>query len=114
MSWIAKLKLCSAAIEACYEPLKPYSSGSIHAFSADPHLLAYSPESAIAEKFQSMVQLDSANSRMKDFYDIWLLATGHPFDGSVVSEVLQATFTLRLGSFLQMQEAPDPRAGGFP
>jgi hypothetical protein len=61
-----------------------------------------------------MVQLDSANSRMKNFYDIWLLATGHPFDGSVVSEALQATFTRRLGSFLQMKEAPDPRAGGFP
>jgi len=58
-----------------------------------PHLLAYSPESAIAEKFQAMVLLDSANSRMKDFYDIWLLASGHPFEGSVVSHALQATFT---------------------
>jgi len=60
-----------------------------------PHLLAYSPESAIAEKFQAMVMLDSANSRMKDFYDIWLLASGHPFEGAVVSHALQATFTQR-------------------
>lgn len=60
-----------------------------------PHLLAYSPESAIAEKFQAMVLLDSANSRMKDFYDIWLLASSHSFEGSVVSNALQATFTRR-------------------
>lgn len=64
-----------------------------------PHLLAYSPESAIAEKFQAMVLLDSANSRMKDFYDIWLLARGHPFKGSVVSHALQATFTRRQTPF---------------
>ena len=60
-----------------------------------PHLLAYSPESAIAEKFQAMVLLDSANSRMKDFYDIWLLARGHSFEGSVLSHALQTTFTRR-------------------
>jgi hypothetical protein len=32
---------------------------------------------------------------MKDFYDIWLLASGHPFEGSVLSHALQATFTRR-------------------
>jgi len=64
-----------------------------------PHLLAYSPESAIAEKFQAMVILDSANSRMKDFYDIWLLAKGHPFEGSVVSHALQTTFVRRQTPF---------------
>jgi len=60
-----------------------------------PHLLAYSPESAIAEKFQAMVALDSTNSRMKDFYDIWLLARHHPFDGRVVSRAIEATFAKR-------------------
>ncbi|MDX1589419.1 MAG: nucleotidyl transferase AbiEii/AbiGii toxin family protein [Oleiphilaceae bacterium] len=34
----------------------------------------YSPESTIAEKFQAMVHLGELNSRMKDFYDIWLLS----------------------------------------
>ncbi|MEW6245828.1 MAG: nucleotidyl transferase AbiEii/AbiGii toxin family protein [Nitrospirota bacterium] len=60
-----------------------------------PHLLAYSPESAIAEKFQAMVILDSANSRMKDFYDISLLARTHPFKGAVLSQAIQATFERR-------------------
>ena len=37
-----------------------------------PRLRAYPPETVIAEKFQAMVALGRANSRMKDFYDIWL------------------------------------------
>jgi len=66
-----------------------------------PHLLAYSPESAIAEKFQSMVVLDSANSRMKDFYDIWLLARSHSFKGAVLSRAIHATFARRHTSLPQ-------------
>ena len=37
-------------------------------------LLAYPVESAIAEKLQAMVALGGANSRMKDFYDLWIFA----------------------------------------
>jgi hypothetical protein len=39
-----------------------------------PVLRGYSMESAIAEKFQAMVKLGVLNSRMKDFYDIWVLS----------------------------------------
>ncbi len=60
-----------------------------------PHLLAYTPESAIAEKFQAMVELELANSRMKDFYDIWLLANNLSFDGEILSKAIKATFTKR-------------------
>jgi len=38
-----------------------------------PRLRAYPRETVIAEKFQAMVALGRANSRMKDFYDVWLL-----------------------------------------
>lgn len=38
-------------------------------------LWVYSKESIIAEKFQAMVYLAQANSRMKDFYDIAMLAS---------------------------------------
>ena len=37
-------------------------------------LLAYNRETAIAEKFEAMVKLGELNSRMKDFFDIALLA----------------------------------------
>jgi predicted nucleotidyltransferase component of viral defense system len=39
-----------------------------------PQLRCYSRESAIAEKLEAMVKLGELNSRMKDFYDIWMLA----------------------------------------
>ncbi len=32
---------------------------------------------------------------MKDFYDLWFLATEYPFDRKVLSEAIQATFTRR-------------------
>jgi hypothetical protein len=38
-----------------------------------PRLRGYSRESAIAEKFEAMIKLGILNSRMKDFFDVWLL-----------------------------------------
>ena len=44
-----------------------------------PSLRAYPPETVIAEKFQAMVALGLANTRLKDFYDIWILAKTYDF-----------------------------------
>lgn len=60
-----------------------------------PHLLAYTPENAIAEKYQAMVELDKANSRMKDFHDIWTLARNLDFEGERLSEAIRRTFERR-------------------
>ena len=60
-----------------------------------PELLGYSRESAIAEKFQAIVYLEEINSRMKDFYDIWLLATHFEFNGLTLSEAIEQTFRRR-------------------
>jgi hypothetical protein len=60
-----------------------------------PELLAYPPESAIAEKFQTIVELDAANSRMKDFYDIWTLGRHLEFEGTALSKAIKATFERR-------------------
>lgn len=57
-----------------------------------PALLGYTPESAIAKKFQAMVELDLANTRVKDFYDIWLLSQNLKFQGEVLSEAIKTTF----------------------
>ena len=46
-----------------------------------PKLRAYRPETSIAEKFHAMVVLGGANSRMKDFFDIYVLASRLEFDG---------------------------------
>lgn len=40
-----------------------------------PHLQTYPPATAISEKAEAMVTLGLLNSRLKDFYDIWLLTT---------------------------------------
>ena len=60
-----------------------------------PELLCYSRESTIAEKFQAMVALGSLNSRMKDFFDIWLLARQFEFDLPTLAEAISATFDQR-------------------
>jgi len=60
-----------------------------------PSLLAYSRETVVAEKFQAMVMLGMANSRMKDFYDIWILCQRFEFDGSTLRNAIRATFDRR-------------------
>lgn len=63
---------------------------------AEPiRLLAYPPEAAIAEKYQAMVDLGTLNSRMKDFYDIWVLARVVAFNGGTLSRAIGATFVRR-------------------
>ncbi|RLC36677.1 nucleotidyl transferase AbiEii/AbiGii toxin family protein [candidate division Kazan bacterium] len=60
-----------------------------------PRMKAYSREATIAEKFQAMVYLGSINSRMKDFYDIWLLSRHFDFDGNILADAIKATFEHR-------------------
>jgi predicted nucleotidyltransferase component of viral defense system len=60
-----------------------------------PRLRAYPYETVIAERFQAMVMLGRANSRMKDFYDIWVLARSHEFDGDRLARAIAATFARR-------------------
>jgi Nucleotidyl transferase AbiEii toxin, Type IV TA system len=60
-----------------------------------PRLHAYSKESVIAEKFEAMVKLGIANSRMKDFYDLWVLAQRFEFESATLAAAIQATFETR-------------------
>ncbi len=60
-----------------------------------PHLNVYSLESAIAEKFEAIVSLGIATSRMKDFYDIHFFASGKDFDLLTLHSALTETFTNR-------------------
>jgi hypothetical protein len=60
-----------------------------------PALSGYPRETVIAEKFQAMVYLRTLNSRMKDFYDVWLLARQFAFDGPLLARAISATFANR-------------------
>lgn len=60
-----------------------------------PRLRAYARETAIAEKFQAMVMLGQVNTRLKDYYDIWVLARGYEFDAGRLARAIAATFKRR-------------------
>jgi len=60
-----------------------------------PHLLVYSKESTIAEKFEAMVKLGILNSRLKDFYDIWFILRQFDFEGPILSRAISKTFSTR-------------------
>jgi len=60
-----------------------------------PKLRAYPKETVVAEKFQAMVMLGMANSRMKDFFDLWVLSRSFAFSGSPLANALRATFRRR-------------------
>jgi len=60
-----------------------------------PQIKAYSRESVIAEKFEAMIALGEANSRMKDFYDIYILSRMFDFEGLVLYEAISQTLQRR-------------------
>ena len=60
-----------------------------------PRLRAYPYETVIAEKFQAMALLGLANTRLKDFYDIWVLSRTREFDGDRLTRAIAATFARR-------------------
>jgi predicted nucleotidyltransferase component of viral defense system len=60
-----------------------------------PRLLCYSMESVVAEKLEAMVSRGALNSKVKDFYDIWMLSRQFAFNGADLSEAIRQTFTQR-------------------
>ena len=60
-----------------------------------PHLRAYPPEAVIAEKFHAMVALGRANSRMKDYYDVWMLTSAVELEQGRLRRAIVATFARR-------------------
>ena len=64
-----------------------------------PKIYVYSLESVIAEKFEAIVQLGYGNSRYKDFYDVYILATTHAFDGNMLKQAIIETFSHRNTGF---------------
>jgi hypothetical protein len=60
-----------------------------------PEIRGYSRESVVAEKFEAMVKLGLLNSRMRDFYDIWLLSRQFDFEGMVLADAIRSTFAAR-------------------
>ncbi|NBC64994.1 MAG: nucleotidyl transferase AbiEii/AbiGii toxin family protein [Bacteroidetes bacterium] len=60
-----------------------------------PRLRAYTLESAIAEKYQAMVDKGVLNSRMKDYFDIYYLSENRSFEGKQLQKAIDETFKRR-------------------
>ena len=65
-----------------------------------PRLRAYPLETVIAEKLHAMVTLGMANSRMKDYYDVWMLTRAFTLDPIRLRRAVDATFARRDTSLL--------------
>lgn len=60
-----------------------------------PKLIAYSLETVVAEKFQTMIDRGETNSRMKDYYDLYRIILKHKFDDEDLMSAIIATFKNR-------------------
>ena len=60
-----------------------------------PRLKAYPMVTAIAEKSEIMVTRGIINSRLKDFYDLWLLSELFEHDYSTLCQAVRNTFARR-------------------
>jgi hypothetical protein len=79
-----------------------------------PRIRGYARETMIAEKFEAMVALGELNSRVRDFFDVWLLSRQFDFQGRSLAAAIEATFRNRGRSLstrpvaLTRQFAADP------
>lgn len=60
-----------------------------------PVLAVYPLETVIAEKLEAMVKLAGFNTRLKDYFDLWLLMQYERIDRERVPEAIRATFKRR-------------------
>jgi len=61
----------------------------------EPQIRAYPRYTVVAEKLEALTSLGMLNSRMKDFFDLWVLAKHSDFDGTVLTRAVAATFERR-------------------
>jgi predicted nucleotidyltransferase component of viral defense system len=63
--------------------------------SGIPVIQAYSLETVVAEKFEAMIDLSTANSRMKDFYDVYQILTTGELNPNHLTNAIHETFRNR-------------------
>lgn len=60
-----------------------------------PDIQAYPPETFVAEKLHAIVSLGMINSRMKDYYDLWIVCKKFDFEGPTLVKAITSTFNRR-------------------
>jgi predicted nucleotidyltransferase component of viral defense system len=72
-------------------------------------ILAYNIETVLAEKFESIITRGLTNTRMRDFYDIYILTLTHKIDVAIFKSALDNTATKRktLGQIMDSEKIID-------
>jgi predicted nucleotidyltransferase component of viral defense system len=60
-----------------------------------PRIRGYTRESLVAQKFHTMVRMGLLNSRMRDFFDVWVLSRRFDFEGELLASAVRETFERR-------------------
>ena len=77
-----------------------------------PLMLGYPRETVVAEKFEAMTKLGLLNSRMKDFYELWVLCQQFDIEGVTLATAIRRTFTHRKTAVVAHPTALTPTFGG--
>lgn len=83
----------------------PYCFAEIFDEEKSYELWAYNVETVLAEKVETILRRGVFNTRPRDFYDAYILATTQPFDRAVFTEALRATARHR-GTTEQITDVP--------
>ena len=67
--------------------------------------MGYTPETMIAEKLDAMVKLGLANSRMKDFYDVWTMVNQFQIKPETIAPVIKGVFQNRKTTIREVPKA---------
>lgn len=79
-----------------------------------PKLSGYPRETVVAEKLEAMVKLGVLNSRMKDFFDLFVLARRFDFDGATLASAVARTFANRKTAVVSDPFALSPACAAAP
>ncbi|MBC8041778.1 MAG: nucleotidyl transferase AbiEii/AbiGii toxin family protein [Opitutaceae bacterium] len=60
-----------------------------------PLVRTYPVYTVVAEKFEAMVKLGIANTRMKDFHDVWFMTRRFKLEEATLRQAIEATFAHR-------------------
>jgi hypothetical protein len=60
-----------------------------------PSLRVYPRYTVVAEKLEAIITLGMANTRMKDYFDLWVILRDTPLDQKILSQAVVATLTNR-------------------
>ncbi len=91
--------------DVVFPPEREVEVPSVLGFPA-ARLRAYRRETVVAEKLEAMIHHDEANSRVRDFLDVWLLSQQFDFTGEELTQAIRTTFGAR-------GTDPDPNAVCF-